>query len=481
PYRLYTHGVHGIALSRGMTDAASCNDCHGSHRLQSANDPTSPIFRQNIPSTCSKCHNEVYQTYETGIHGQAVVAGNRDAPVCIDCHGEHEIIPPSDPASPVSPRNISTTCSACHEDVRLTERYGIPARRLVTYMDTYHGLANKAGVPVVANCASCHGAHDILPSSDPRSSINKANIPATCGKCHPNAGVNFAKGSVHLTPVEKEGRIIDYVKRFYILLIVVTIGGMCLHNGLDFLRRLKDDYHRRKIHREEGDEEAGEDRRYLRWTLGERIQHWILAVSFITLAITGFALKYPEAFWVAPLIKNGQAMDWRGIVHRIAAVIFIALSLYHVGYIVFTRRGREQLKAMMWRRSDLREVRQMLLVNTGLEKEPPAFDRFTYTEKSEYWALIWGGIVMGVTGLLLWFENTAMTYLPKWLLDVATVVHLYEAWLATLAIVVWHFYAVIFNPQVYPLNWSMMTGWLTEKEMAEEHPGEHKRLRDSDG
>ena len=98
----------------------------------------------------------------------------------------------------------------------------------------------------------------------------------------------------------------------------------------------------------------------------------------------------------------------------------------------------------------------------------------------EYWALIWGTVIMSVTGLLLWFENTAMAYFPKWLLDVATVVHLYEAWLATLSIIIWHFYAVIFNPQVYPLNWSMITGWLTEEEMIEEHPGEYERLQDSD-
>lgn len=482
PYGLYKGGVHSQALARGVTAAASCNDCHDSHRLKSANDPASPIFRQNIPATCSKCHKDAYQQYETGIHGKAVAAGSRDAPVCTGCHGEHGILGPSDPSSPVAARNIPGTCSACHENVRFAGRYGFPRSRLTTYMDTYHGLANKAGVTLVANCASCHGAHGILPSSDPTSSVNKQNLPTTCGKCHPNAGVNFAKGQVHLTSAAEEGRLVALVRRFYLLMILVTIGGMSLHNGLDFVRQARAAYGRRLARSADARREKRDGTNvYLRWTAQERCQHWIMAASFITLAVTGFALKYPEEWWVSPFVGNGHSIDWRGIVHRAAAVVFMGLSLYHVAYLALSRRGREQARAMMWRLSDLREIRQMLMLNTGLSSERPSFDRFNYIEKSEYWALIWGGVVMAVTGLLLWFENTAMTYVPKWLLDVATTVHLYEGWLATLAIVVWHFYAVILNPQVYPLNWSMVTGWITEEEMHEEHTAEYERIRSASG
>ncbi len=214
-----------------------------------------------------------------------------------------------------------------------------------------------------------------------------------------------------------------------------------------------------------------------RWTRGERYQHWILAISFIILVITGFALKYPEAAWVQPLLLLEGEFALRGWMHRIAAVVMVVLSFYHLGYMVFTPRGRFLLKAFVPSRVDWTDFKANLNFMLGKRSTAPEFDHFSYMEKAEYWALVWGTLVMAITGFLLWFENTALQIFPLWMMDVFTVIHLYEAWLATLAIIVWHFYYVIFNPEVYPLNQSMVDGMMSEHEMEREHGRELARLK----
>lgn len=216
---------------------------------------------------------------------------------------------------------------------------------------------------------------------------------------------------------------------------------------------------------------------YLRWTKNERIQHWLLAASFILLVITGFALKYPESWWVRPFTGIEWLFDLRGLLHRIAGAVFIILGIYHVFYLAGTERGRHLWRAFIPRMRDLRHLSQNIAFNLGLRKQAPQFDHFSYMEKAEYFALIWGAVIMGVTGIMLWFEDLTLTFFARWVIDLVTVIHLYEAWLATLAIVVWHFYYVIFNPDVYPINTSMVDGKLSEKEMRDEYFQEWKRLQ----
>jgi len=220
-------------------------------------------------------------------------------------------------------------------------------------------------------------------------------------------------------------------------------------------------------------------RRYPRWTKGERIQHWTLAASFFGLAITGFALRYPESWWSLPF-RIMPGTDLRGILHRIAAVVFCGLSLYHLWYLFLTRRGRGQLRDMMPGLRDLREAKQYIAHLLNAKKEPPRFGHFTYWEKMEYWALIWGSIVMIVSGALLWFENLVLQYLPLWFIDMAGVFHLYEAILASWAIVVWHYYFAIFKPSVYPLDTAMIDGTISEHRLREEHGEEWDRMLDEE-
>jgi hypothetical protein len=238
PAQAYNHSVHGRLTLSGVDSAATCSSCHGNHKIFAANDPTSKVYHFNIPQTCGQCHQAITQEYESSVHGVAVSRGLKDSPVCTDCHTEHAIESPAVASSPTAPQNVAVeTCGRCHASTRIVEKYGMRAERLSTFADSYHGLALRSGRLSVANCGSCHGVHNILPSNDPRSMIHPANLTATCGSCHPNAGENFAKGSVHMTSAEGEGKTVAVIRFIYITLIVVVIGGMLVHNILDFVRK----------------------------------------------------------------------------------------------------------------------------------------------------------------------------------------------------------------------------------------------------
>ena len=148
-------------------------------------DTRSKVNHWKVPETCAQCHQEIAREFNESVHGEAVKAGVRDAPVCVDCHGEHLIMDPKSAGSPLNAVNVSAeTCGRCHGDPRSALRNDLPADRLPSYAESYHGLAVKEGKVTAANCASCHGVHDILRSSDPRSTVNPANLRKTCGECH---------------------------------------------------------------------------------------------------------------------------------------------------------------------------------------------------------------------------------------------------------------------------------------------------------
>ena len=453
----YQESVHGKAVAAGSDRAAVCTDCHGSHEILAASDPKSSIFKFNVPATCAKCHSNVEQQFTQSIHGQAIAHGNWQAPVCTDCHGIHSMKAHLDPNSSVSAANLSqVTCARCHEGVRLSQEFGVEGRRSTTYLASYHGLASKLGSQVVANCASCHGVHNILPSSDPHSPINRANLVATCGQCHPGVTEKFVLGKVHVgAPLSADvGSVaVRWIRKLYLGMIFAVIGAMLLHNLVIWRRKA--------MRRRQQDLRLVE-----RMTLHQRWQHVILFVSFITLVITGFALKFPDS-WFAGLLGMGERV--RGITHRVAGVVLIAIGMYHIAYAALTRDGRRLLKDFLPEPKDASDVWGTLLYYLGVRSEKPEFRRFNYAEKAEYWALVWGLMVMASTGIMLWAKVSVGRYLARWWLDVATAIHLYEAILATLAIVVWHFYQVFFDPDVYPMNWAWWDGKMSFEHYREEH------------
>jgi cytochrome b subunit of formate dehydrogenase len=470
PFISYQSSVHGRAVANGSQNAAVCTDCHGTHQILPANDPKSPISKFSVAATCGTCHTDVANTFNMSIHGQALAHGNALAPTCTDCHGIHSIKRHTDPNSPVAEQNVSRDiCARCHEGVRLSQEFGVPGNRVTTYLDSYHGLAAEGGSVVAANCSSCHGVHDILPSSDPRSTINPANLDATCGKCHKGVTQKFTRTPVHLAAGARANDIdsiaVRWVRWIYIVLILVVIGSMFLHNAI--IWRSKAVARRRMM-----------NPFMTRMTVNQRWQHLILLSSFIVLVITGFALKFPET-WFAHTLGMGEHL--RGIIHRIAGCILIGAGLYHVMYLAMAREGRRLLRDIAPRPKDLFDLWGTMRYYLGLSKEKPKFGRFNYAEKAEYWALVWGTALMGLTGIMIWAKVWVGDLLARWWVDVATAVHFYEAILATLAILVWHFYQVFFDPDVYPMNWAWWDGKMPVEHYRHEHELDAESLKAADG
>jgi formate dehydrogenase gamma subunit len=238
----------------------------------------------------------------------------------------------------------------------------------------------------------------------------------------------------------------------------MTLGFMVLHNLIDFFSKVI----RRRPRHETGAQVSRMNRNF-------RIAHWGIVFSFPTLVVTGFALKYPESWWAQPLLLLERHLAFRGIVHRTAAVVLILSTLYHVIHLSLVKRDRVFLKAMLPELKDATDLLQVFTYNLGLTRDEPQFKKFNYAEKMEYWAFMWGTLVMTVSGGLLWFNNFSLRFFPKWVSDAATAVHYYEALLATFSILLWHFYMVIFDPLVYPMD----TAWINGKASADHY--EHSR------
>ncbi len=460
----YGASVHGLAAAKGQKGSATCSDCHDGHTILPPNSPASPLHFSRLAETCGACHEQAAKDVEESVHGKAVAAGRREAPTCTDCHSEHKI---TGLKSSSTLKISADVCSNCHASERMNTKYNLPPDRVKTFFDSYHGLAAQYGSTLAANCASCHGVHKILPSADPRSSIYKTNLVATCGKCHPGATDNFVQSKMHVDAASTQavgdvgGQINWWVRQIYLVLIVGTIGLMLAHNLLLFLKKV-----RARLH--------GADLSVVRMSLSQRLQHFLLASSFIMLAITGFALKWPDS-WVGKLM--GSHEGFRSWSHRVAGIVLLVVGAYHIFYILAKKEGRLLVKDLFPVPKDLKDVIDSARYLTGLSSEKPKFARFGYAEKMEYWAVVWGTMIMGVTGLMIWFKIDVTRFLPRWAVDVATTIHYYEAILACLAIIVWHFYHVIFDPDVYPLNWACWNGKVSKHWQEEEHPLEAQKGR----
>jgi hypothetical protein len=240
PYHEYVNSVHGKALfEKGLVQfAAVCTDCHGVHNIQGVG---APHLMARQPQTCGRCHELIFEKYKRSIHGQQALAGNADAPLCIDCHGEHGIASPKEDGSPTSPEKVLDTCSTCHARPEIMKKYGIPPDRIATFIDSMHGIAIGFGYKAAANCTSCHGVHDILPASNPQSKVNPANLRETCGqpKCHPNMPEKIASAKIHIGAEEKRPAVLYYIQRFLLVLVVLVLVITVLWFVPGFVKKTK--------------------------------------------------------------------------------------------------------------------------------------------------------------------------------------------------------------------------------------------------
>jgi len=466
PEKTYSKSIHGKLNIAGDKEAANCTSCHGSHDIKNRVQVGSQISPVNLPNTCEKCHSEIVAEYKNSIHWARVQRGIKEAPVCNDCHSEHNI---TEINNKDKKKNLlqmqQNTCIRCHSDKTLNKKFGLSGKQVPQYLNSYHGLASQRGGNNAALCIDCHGVHSIWGKSNPASSVNENNVTQTCRKCHKDATEIFAKSYTHEFEAKDAQSINEIVKSIYFWLIILVIGGMAAHNFLIFIFEI------RQKRKKEKNVIA-----LPRFTKNEVIQHIFLLTSFIILVITGFALKFPKSFWAEGLLSIGMTEPVRQVIHRISAVTMGVLSVYHVIYLLLTPRGRDVLYEMLPKFEDIKGVIDNLMYYLGLTKNHPRFNQYDYAEKAEYWALIWGTFVMGATGFFLWFPTTVGDWAPIWLIKVAETIHFYEAILASLAILVWHWFFVMYHPKEYPISFTWVDGQMSLAKYRHHHEKSFRRI-----
>ena len=244
-YTLTMDSVHYDKQAKGIKTAAVCSDCHGAHNVRQWTDPETktllPEAKLEIPTTCSKCHFDIYQKYESSVHGAALTEeSNTDVPTCIDCHGVHNIGNPTTAAFRIKSPEL---CASCHTDKELMDKYGISTEVLNTYVSDFHGttvaLFEQQSPDAPTNkpvCYDCHGVHDISRVDDPETGIKmQENLLVRCQECHPDASANFPSAWMsHYIPSTKTYALVYYVNLFYKFFIPLVLGGMLALVGLDF-------------------------------------------------------------------------------------------------------------------------------------------------------------------------------------------------------------------------------------------------------
>ncbi len=239
-FHCHSKQVKEFEKSVHFNNNISCTDCHGGDKnisgsvvslnVMSTKDFIGSPSQENLTTFCSKCHPQVTADYEKSIHWEKIQEGRTESASCINCHGVHNILSSKNQDSPTYLENIPLMCSDCHENQTKMQAlyYGIKTDWFDTYKKSYHYKAYLSGGRVLATCSDCHESHDVKPEDDPESSINPANLPATCGQsdCHPGAkNVNVYGGKVH------EGKSVSLffidvktlVTYFYIIMILFEL------------------------------------------------------------------------------------------------------------------------------------------------------------------------------------------------------------------------------------------------------------------
>jgi cytochrome b subunit of formate dehydrogenase len=484
----YLDSIHGRALmKRGLSAAPSCNDCHGVHDIKRAVDRDSPINRANINSTCGRCHTSVEKSFENSVHGQLVAKGDPRAPVCIDCHSAHEI----EPSLNGHFKRISDQrCGKCHED------------RLTHYRDTYHGKAMALGqpntAPEVAACFDCHGHHDVLPASDPKSKLAPANIVATCQQCHPEANRGFAGYIPHANPMDRQNYpALNTVFLFMTGLLISVFVFFGAHTLFWLLRSIYLFLHDSKTFREAKVHSQRDDEWFTRFAPFERFLHFLVVTSFLLLVLTGMPLKFYYTDWAKGMFRVLGGPNVARTLHHFGALItFLYFALHLTQLVRSSWRNRARLRDPATGRVGLRRIwgamfgpdsmiptlqdwrdfvaHQKWFFGKGTK---PQFDRWTYWEKFDYFAVFWGVFAIGLSGLVMWYPEFFTRFLPGWIINVALIVHSDEALLAAGFIFTIHFFNTHFRLEKFPMDTVIFSGRISKTEMLHERRRWYDRLK----
>ena len=483
----YMDSIHGNALLKmGLIVAPSCNDCHGAHGIKRSVDRDSPINHANVAKTCGKCHVGIEETYNKSIHGQLLAVGDKRGPVCIDCHSAHQIVNPTG-------KNFKALsderCGKCHED------------RLEHYSETYHGKAMALGkpnaAPEVAACYDCHGFHDVLPAANPASHLSPTNILATCQKCHPGATIGFTEFRPHANPLDKTNYpMLHVVFLAMTALLIGTFSFFGLHTLAWLVRAVYLYLHDSKTFREAKFETQNGDEWFTRFAPFERFLHFLVVTSFLLLVITGMPLKFYYTDWAKVLFGFIGGPETARMLHRFGAIItFLYFTLHLSSLVGRSWRGRGKLRNPETGKLELKRFFSVVFGPDSMVptmddlkdlidhnkwffgKGPkPQFDRWTYWEKFDYFAVFWGVAIIGASGLIMWFPEFFTRFLPGWVINIALILHSDEALLAAGFIFSIHFFNTHFRIEKFPMDTVIFSGRVSKTEMLHERRRWYDRL-----
>ncbi len=459
----YTMSIHGKGLlESGLLVTATCVGCHTPHHILPKDDPRSSVNRKNIPRTCGGCHKGVYDQFITSVHSPAVTRTDKPLPECIDCHSSHQISRADQADFRI---RILDQCGKCHR--KITE----------AYFDTYHGKVSKLGSAKTAKCQDCHGAHHILPPDDPKSTLSPWNIVKTCKKCHPGSHRKFTGYLTHATHHDPGKYPIIWATFWGMtLLLLGTLLFAGAHTAAWLPKSIKTLREKRKI----PPHPDARGRLYRRFPPFVRKLHFTVIVSFLGLAVTGLSLKFSGTWWARLLSDLLGGFETMGFIHRCCALLTFGYAAAHIWYLVKLKRstGRTWREfvfhkdSLMFNRRDWEEFKGS--IKWFLGKGPrPAYGRWTYWEKFDYFAVFWGVAVIGTSGLILWFPEFFTLFIPGRLVNVAAIVHGDEALLATAFIFTIHFFNTHFRPDKFPMDLVMFTGRMPLEELEHERPREY--------
>lgn len=464
----YATSVHGIGLTeKGLLPSAICIDCHGSHMVLKHTDPRSSVYRKNISATCATCHRGIYKQFIRSVHFASDGEDKDKLPICADCHSSHTI---GRVEQDEFITEVTDQCGSCHE--QLAE----------TYLETMHGKAYQLGYLKAAKCSDCHGAHEILATNDPNSTVGFRNIVNTCQTCHEDANMRFTGYLTHATHHDPD----KYPALFYTywvmtLLLVGVFTFFGLHMVLWLPRSFKHQAERKKA-------EANSIPQYYiqRFTRAQRITHLMVIVSFLSLALTGMMLKFSGVPWARGVANALGGVRVAGVIHRTAAVITFGYFAFHLASLVRFKQRRKiswvelafGKNSLMFNRKDLQDFGATFKWFFGMGPRP-AYGRWTYWEKFDYLAVFWGVAIIGASGLMLWFPEFVTKFLPGSLINVATIVHSDEALLAVGFIFTIHFFNTHLRPEAFPMDTVVFTGIVPVEEYKKDRPAEYARLKET--
>jgi cytochrome b subunit of formate dehydrogenase len=483
----YMDSIHGRALLKmGLIVAPSCNDCHGIHDIKRAIDRDSPINPANVAKTCGKCHVKIEQTYNQSIHGQLLAKADKRGPVCTDCHTAHGIETSQNGHFKMA---SDKRCGRCHED------------RLTHYRDTYHGKAMALGKPNVASevaaCYDCHGHHDVLPAANPNSRLSKANILGTCQQCHPTATTGFTAYKPHANPLDgKAYPALHATFLFMTALLVSVFVFFGTHTGAWLFRAGYLYWTDSKTFREAKISTQNGGEWFTRFVPFERFLHFLVVTSFLLLVITGMPLKFYYTNWAHTLFHFIGGAETARALHRLGAIVtFTYFGLHIASLIGRSWKGRGELRDPQSGKLSLKRLRMVLfgpdsMVPTWEDwkdfvahnkwffgKGPkPEFDRWTYWEKFDYFAVFWGVAIIGASGLIMWYPAFFTRFMPGWFINIALVIHSDEALLAAGFIFSIHFFNTHFRIEKFPMDTVIFSGRISKNEMLHERRRWYERL-----